>query len=305
MASTIMSEKTIAVKRRQNMENLAGFGFLLPSLIGFTGFILLPMIFSLFLSFNEWSMISGLKGIKFAGLDNFLMMPADVKFKIAMLNTFKYTILTVPVSIILGFIIAVLIHDYVFGKNLMKIAVFLPYISSLVAITVVWKVLLNPTRGPVNMFLMALGVDNPPGWFASTRWAIPGVALETIWLTIGYNVVLYMAGFTGINSDLYDAASIDGCGGFRRVLHITIPGAAPTTFFLTIMALINSFKVFDQVSIIQAGSPSADASLVIAYQIYLQAFQYYKTGYASAMSWVLFVIIMIVTLVQWKFDKPQ
>jgi multiple sugar transport system permease protein len=305
MANMVIPAKTVSVKQRQRIENIAGFGFLLPSLIGFAGFILLPMIFSLFLSFNEWSMISGFKGIKFVGLENFKMMPTDVKFKIAMLNTFRYTILTVPVSIILGFIIAVLIRDYVFGKNLMKIAVFLPYISSIVAITVVWKVLLNPTRGPVNMFLMALGIDNPPGWFASTRWAIVGVALETIWLTIGYNVILYMAGFTGINSDLYDAASIDGCGGFRRVLHITIPGAAPTTFFLTIMALINSFKVFDQVSIIQAGSPSADASLVIAYQIYLQAFQYYKMGYASAMSWVLFVIIMIITLVQWKFDKSQ
>ncbi|GHT63142.1 ABC transporter permease [Spirochaetia bacterium] len=296
---------TVTLRERQNRENLAGLAFLLPSLIGFVGFIVLPMLFSLYLSFHEWSMISGFKGIKFVGLENFRIMPGDVKFKIAMYNTLRYTILTVPISIILGLIIAVLIHDYVYGKNFIKIAVFLPYISSLVAITVVWKVLLNPTRGPVNMFLMTLGVQNPPGWFASTKWAIVGVSLETIWLTIGYNVVLYMAAFTGISSDLYDAASIDGCGGLRRVLYITIPGAGPTTFFLTIMALINSFKVFDQVSIIQAGSPSADASLVIAYQIYLQAFQYYKMGYASAMSWVLFAIIMVITLVQWHFDKSQ
>jgi multiple sugar transport system permease protein len=297
--------KIVTLRERQTKENLAGLVFLLPSLAGFIGFVFLPMLFSLYLSFHEWSMISGFKGIKFIAFENFKMMPMDIKFRIAMLNTMKYTVLTVPISIILGFIIAVLIHDYVYGKNIIKTAVFLPYISSLVAITVVWKVILNPTRGPLNMFLMTLGVQNPPGWFASTKWAIVGVSLETIWLTIGYNVVLYLAAFTGINGDLYDAASIDGCGGLRRVLHITIPGAAATTFFLTIMALINSFKVFDQVSIIQAGSPSADASLVIAYQIYLQAFQYYKMGYASAMSWVLFAIIMIVTLIQWRFDKPQ
>lgn len=305
MSTAGLTKGAPALKKRQRKENLAGFAFLLPSLIGFFAFILLPMLFSLVLSFTEWSMISGFQGIKFAGLDNFKMMLTDVKFKIAMVNTLKYTVLTVPVSIILGFVIAVLIHDYVFAKKAMKIAVFLPYISSLVAITVVWKVILNPTRGPVNMLLMTLGVENPPGWFASTQWAIVGVALETVWLTIGYNVVLYMAGFTGISADLYDAAAIDGCGGLRRVLHITIPGAAPTTFFLTIMSLIGSFKVFDQVSIIQAGSPSADASLVIAYQIYLQAFQYYKMGYASAMSWVLFLIIMIITVVQWRLEGRE
>lgn len=260
------------------------------------------MLFSLLLSFTEWSMISGFKGLKFIGLGNFQMMFTDVKLKIALMNTFRYTLITVPCSLVLGFVIAVLIHDYSYAKTAVRIGVFMPYISSLVAITVVWKVLLNPTRGPVNMLLMALGVQNPPGWFASTQWAIVGVSLISIWLSIGYNVVLYMAGFTSINSDLYDAASIDGCGGLRRVLHVTIPGVAPTTFFLMIMSLIGSFKVFDQVSIIQAGSPSADASLVIAYNIYLQAFQYYKMGYASAMSWLMFVIIMIITLIQWKFE---
>jgi ABC-type sugar transport system permease subunit len=150
---------------------------------------------------------------------------------------------------------------------------------------------------------MSLGIKHPPGWFASTKWAMVGVSLETVWLTIGYNVVLYMAGFTGINTDLYDAASIDGCGGFRRVIHITIPGVAPTTFFLTVMSLINAFKVFDQVSVINYRAN--DASLVIAYQIYLQAFSYFRMGYASALAWVLFVMVMIITIIQWKFGDSS
>lgn len=302
-----MSIRTITLQQRQNKENFSGFAFLFPSLIGFFCFIFLPMLFSLFLSFHEWNMISGFKGIKFIGFENFSFMPEDVKLKIAMSNTLKYTVLTVPVSIILGFILAVLIHDYAYGKNTLRAIIFLPYISSLVAITVVWKVILHPTMGPVNMFLKALGVDNLPGWFASTKWAIVGLAFQSIWLTIGYNIVLYMAAFTGINGELYEAASIDGCGGVRRVIFVTLPGVSSTTFFLTIMGFINSFKVFDQVSIIIAGggSPSADASLVIAYQIYLQAFQYYRMGYASAMSWVLFFIILLITLIQWKVSDAK
>lgn len=279
-----------------------GLLFLMPSLIGLIVFILIPMISSFLLSFTEWSVIKGLSGVKFVGLENFLNLFEDVKFKIAMSNTLKYSLMTVPTSLVIGFIIAVLIHDYCFAKNAMKVAIFMPYISSLVAITVVWQVLLNPTRGPVNMLLRSIGVSNPPGWFASTQWAIVGVALETIWLTIGYNMVIYSAGFTAINTDLYDAASIDGCGGFRRTIYVTIPGVSSTTFFLVIMAIINSFKVFDQISVIQSGTPS-DATLVIAYNIYLQAFSYYKMGYASAMSWIMFLILMVITVVQWKFGE--
>lgn len=298
-----ITTRSKSLTRRSVKENLTALCFLWPSLLGFVCFVLIPILFSLILSFTDWSIMSGLKGMKFVGLDNFKMMFTDIKLGVAVKNTLKYAVLTVPASIILGFVVAVLIHDYVYGKKVMRAMVFLPYISSLVAVTVVWKVLLNPTRGPINMLLMSLGIENPPGWFASTQWAIVGVALETVWLSIGYNVVLFMAGFTSVDSDLYDAASIDGCGGLRRVIHVTIPGVAPTTFFLTIMATINAFKVFDQVSIIQAGSPSADSSLVIAYDIYLQAFQYYRMGYASAISWALFLVIFLITIIEFKFKS--
>ena len=298
-----ITTRSKSLTRRSVKENLTALCFLWPSLLGFVCFVLIPILFSLILSFTDWSIMSGLKGMKFVGLDNFKMMFTDIKLGVAVKNTLKYAVLTVPASIILGFVVAVLIHDYVYGKKVIRAMVFLPYISSLVAVTVVWKVLLNPTRGPINMLLMSLGIENPPGWFASTQWAIVGVALETVWLSIGYNVVLFMAGFTSVDSDLYDAASIDGCGGLRRVIHVTIPGVAPTTFFLTIMATINAFKVFDQVSIIQAGSPSADSSLVIAYDIYLQAFQYYRMGYASAISWALFLVIFLITIIEFKFKS--
>lgn len=289
-------------KTRKGAENLAGYLFLLPSLAGFLGFIFLPMVFSLFLSFTKWSFISGFSGMEWKGLANFAALFKDIKFIASLKNTFLYTLYTVPVALILGFSVAVIIHDFVYGKTFLKISIFLPYISSLVAISVVWKVILHPSSGPVNQLLYHLGVQNLPGWFGSSKWALPGIAIETIWIQIGYNVVLYMAGFTGINKDLYDAAAIDGCSAWQRIRYITIPGVAPTTFFLTIMAMISSFKVFDQVSVITQGGPG-DSTMVLAYYIYQKAFTYYDMGYASAMSWILFAIILVITLIQWKFGN--
>ena len=305
MITAAPAKKTVTYSNRLRKENLSGFLFLAPSLAGFIGFILFPMVFSLFLSFTKWSFISGFKDIQIIGLQNFALLFNDYKFIAALKNTIFYIVLTVPISIIFGFIIAVIIRDFVFAKSAMKIAIFLPYISSLVAISIVWKVILHPTMGPVNQILMALGVADPPKWFGDSNWALIGIALETIWLQLGYNVILFLAGFTGINTDLYEAAKIDGCGSLRKVFYVTIPGSAPTTFFLTIMALINSFKVFDQVSVITQGGPG-DSTIVMAYYIYQEAFQYYDMGYASALSWVMFVIIMAITLIQWKFgDKTS
>lgn len=297
-----MKERYRLIKTKKGADNLAGFLFLLPSLAGFLCFVFTPMIFSLFLSFTKWSFISGLSGLEWKGLQNYASLFHDIKFMASLKNTFLYTIYTVPVSLLLGFTVAVIIHDFTYGKTFLKIAIFLPYISSLVAISVVWKVILNPSAGPVNQFLSALGVENLPGWFGSGKWALIGIAIETVWIQIGYNVVLYMAGFTSIDGQLYDAAAIDGCNSWQKIRYITVPGVAPTTFFLVIMALINSFKVFDQVSVITQGGPG-DSTMVLAYYIYQKAFTYYDMGYASAMAWILFAIILVITMIQWRFGN--
>ncbi len=287
---------------RKKSETLSGYLFLLPSLIGFFGFVLLPMLASLVISFTKGSFNMGLAGLEWRGFANYIALTKDYKFITAMVNTLKYTLYTVPVALILGFIIAVIIHDYTYGKTFLKVAIFVPYIASLVAVSVVWKVILNPSQGPVNQLLSALGVTNLPGWFGSSKWALIGVASETVWIQIGYNVVLFMAGFTNIDKTLYDAASIDGCNALQRIRYITIPGVASTTFFLTIMGMINSFKVFDQVSVLTQGGPG-DSTLVLAYYIYQKAFTFYDMGYASAMAWIMFIIILIITLIQWKFGN--
>jgi multiple sugar transport system permease protein len=285
-------------------ENIAGFFFLLPGLIGFLTFVLFPLVFSFLLGFTQWSFISGFNEIKFLGLSNFWQLITDFEFQQALQNTVLYTIGTVPVTIVLGFLIAVVLHRYVYAKNALKIAIFMPYISSLVAISVVWKILLFPAYGPVNEFLSWIGIAHPPGWFGDAKWALTALMIQTVWLQLGYNVIVYMAGLATVNLDLYDAASIDGAGAVRQLIHVTLPGVAATTFFLSIMGFIGSFKVFDQISVITQGGPGYSTE-VIAYYIYQQAFQFYHMGYASAMAWILFLIIFILTAIQWRYGNTE
>ncbi len=285
-------------------ENLAGYLFVLPSFTGFLVFVLFPMLFSLLLSFCNWSLISGLEQIKIVGLKNFALLMQDYQFVAAVTNTLFYTVATVPVTVILGFLLAVLLNKYVYARDALKIAVFMPYISSLVAVSVVWRVILYPSFGPVNEFLRSIGISDPPKWFGDPKWALPAIAIETIWIQLGYNVVVFLAGLTAINQDLYDAAAIDGAGAVRRLIHVTIPGVEATTFFLSIMGVIGSFKVFDQISVITQGGPG-NSTLVLAYYIYQNAFQFYNMGYASAIAWMLFLFIFAVTAVQWRFGNRE
>jgi multiple sugar transport system permease protein len=180
----------------------------------------------------------------------------------------------------------------------------MPYISSLVAVSVVWRVLLYPSFGPVNEFLRSIGISDPPKWFGDPRWALSAIAIESVWIQLGYNVVVFLAGLTAINQDLYDAAAIDGAGAMRRLIHVTIPGVEATTFFLSIMGVIGSFKVFDQISVITQGGPG-NSTLVLAYYVYQNAFQFYSMGYASAVAWMLFLAIFAITAVQWRFGNRE
>jgi multiple sugar transport system permease protein len=290
--------------RTRRHENLAGYLFVLPSFTGFMVFVLFPVLFSFFLSFSKWSLISGLDQIKLVGLRNFVLLMRDYQFIAAVKNTLFYTVATVPATVVLGFLLAVLLNKYVYGRDALKIAVFMPYISSLVAVSVVWRVLLYPSFGPVNEFLRSIGISDPPKWFGDPRWALSAIAIESVWIQLGYNVVVFLAGLTAINQDLYDAAAIDGAGAMRRLIHVTIPGVEATTFFLSIMGVIGSFKVFDQISVITQGGPG-NSTLVLAYYVYQNAFQFYSMGYASAVAWMLFLAIFAITAVQWRFGNRE
>jgi len=279
----------------------AAFWFLLPSMVGFVTFIALPVIGSLFLSLTEWNFLTGFDGIKFVGLQNFktLLSFKDLWFTDSMRHSLLYTVVQVPLNLVLGLFVAVLIDRYVYGKKLFKVTVFIPYISSIVASAVVWMVVFQPSYGPVNNLLCAIGIENPPRWFVDAVWAFPTIILFQLWLGLGYTVIVFMSGLKSIPAELYETATTDGASELQKFFKITVPMISPTTFFLATMGIISSFKVFDSISVITGGGPGR-ATTVIAFYIYREAFKYYRMGTANAAAWIMFVIIFIVTMVQLK-----
>lgn len=291
-------------KKRNKTENeiLPAMIFLLPSFLGFLVFYFFPVIASLILSFTKWDLSSGFSNIKFVGLSNFKAIMKDVWFTDSMVNSLVFTASTVIIGMVLALLLAVLITRAAYFKQTLKAIFFMPYISSTVAVAIVWMIILQPKFGPVNQFLRAIGVTNPPNWLVDVNWALPSLIAMYVWQNLGYNMIVYISGLTSISSDLYEAAEVDGAGPVKKFFHITVPMIAPTTFFLLIMGIINSFKVFDQVQVLTQGGPGTSTA-VLALYIYRQAFRFYNMGYASAAAWIMFIIIFIVTLIQMRGQR--
>lgn len=297
------NQKLYNQKRRTIMrENITGFLFILPGFIGFAVFILIPVIMSLGISFTEWNFLKGWGEITFHGLENYIRLFKDDWFFASLRNNILFTAVTIPTLLVLGLVTAEIINRHCYGGNMVRVFMFIPYIASVVAICTVWQVMLQPSYGPVNQFLMSVGIENPPKWLVDEKWAIWAIIIISIWTQLGYYVAVFMAGLKNISQDLYEAAQIDGATSFRQFYHITIPMVRPTTFFLAIMGIIGSFKVFDLISVLTQGGPGNSTS-VMAYYIYKTAFQEFKMGYACALAWMLFIIIFIVTLMQWKYQS--
>lgn len=287
---------------RRARNNLNGYLFLLPSLLGFLFIIVIPVIASLFLSFTEWDMVSGIDGIKFIGFQNYIEMWTDDWFTSSFKNNLLYSVMMVPLTLGLGLLIAVLLNEKVYCRGPLRAMYFVPYISNAVAVSIVWMALLHPSRGPINAFLSTIGIANPPRWLASSQWALISVTVINVWINAGYCMVIYLAALQGIPKELYEAAEIDRATGFKKFRYITLPLLSPTTFFLLINLIITSFKVFATINVITQGGPG-NATMVLVYYLYLSAFRYYRMGYASALAWVLFILIFIVTLIQWRGQK--
>jgi multiple sugar transport system permease protein len=283
-------------------ENLAGYLFILPNLSGYILFILLPIIFSLYLVFNDWEYLKGFAGIHWIGLDNFKALGKDPKFLKALQNNIVFTVVSVPASLIFGLLLAVILNKYVFFKNMLRTFIFLPYVSSLVAVSVIWSIMYSARTGPINQFLLTIGIAHPPGWLSSPQSALYAIIIMSVWVTIGYAMVIYLAGIQSVPKDLYEASEMDGASKLRQFFQITIPMLTPTTFLVIVTLMIWSFQVFGPVAVMTQGGP-IDSTMVLSYHIYLLAFRFYKMGYAATVSWVLFAIIFIVTMIQWQFQK--
>lgn len=288
-------------KKAKRKELITGLLFILPSFLGFLIFTLIPVVISLYLSFTEWNFMQGFEGIKFVGIKNYLKLFSDEWFVSSYTNNIVFTVVTVPVLIALGLIVAFILNKHVYAGKTIRTMIFIPYIASVVAVCTVWMVLLQPSYGPVNSFLRMIGIENPPGWLADYKWSLPSIMIVYIWQQVGYYAIVFIAGLKGIPEDVYEAARVDGASVIRQFFSITVPLISPTTFFLTMMGIIGSFKVFDQISVLTQGGPGSSSS-VMAYYVYKSAFEYYDMGYANTLAWALFVLVFIVTLFQWKMQ---
>lgn len=287
--------------KKARKDFFTGMGFILPSLLGFLIFTFIPVVISLCLSFTSWNFMEGIEGIKFNGLANYIRLFSDEWFLNSYKNNIIFTAVTVPVLIALGLVMATIINKYIYGGGVVRTMIFIPYIASVVAVCTVWMVLLQPSYGPVNEFFRSIGIANPPGWLADFKWSLPSIMIIYVWQQVGYYSIVFLAGLKGLPEDVYEAAKVDGASSIRQFFSLTVPLISPTTFFLTIMGIIGSFKVFDQISVLTQRGPGSSSS-VMAYYVYRTAFDYFEMGYANTLAWALFVLVFIVTLVQWKMQ---
>ncbi len=285
-------------------EALMGYVFIIPEMAGILLLGVFSLVFSLYLSFTEWNLVGGFEAIHWIGLDNFKLMLSDAKFFKALTNNLIYTVIIVPVSMAIALLLAVIIHYAVYAKEWFKVMFFIPYIATTVAVATVFSALFHPTLGVVNSFLMQIGISDPPKWLGSTDYALWVIIFIGAWQVIGYNIIIFLAGLTSIPEDVYEAAEIDGAGKIQQFFRITVPLLGPTTFFLSITSIVASFKVFDLIAFLTEGGPN-NATNVLVYYLYEEGFQNFRMGYASALSWVLFLVIAIITTVTGRLQKNQ
>ncbi|NUU07901.1 sugar ABC transporter permease [Leifsonia sp. C5G2] len=289
--------------RKRPAKRRAAYGatvalFLLPSLIPLLAFVIGPMISAAWTSLHEWNLIGDMKWV---GLDNYRFLIADPASQQAFLHTVYYIVGYLPLVYLGGLGLALALNSKLKGRAFLRGVYFLPVVTSWVVVALVWRWLLNPSVGVVNYVLSLVGIHGP-GWWSDPAWSMPSIIIASAWKDLGFVMVILLAGLQTINPDLYEAAEIDGAGWWRRLFSITLPMLSPSTFFVIVLSLINGFQVFDQVYVMTGGGPN-NSSRVVVQQVYDLTFRYGQAGMASALSWLLFLVILIVTLVQFYGQK--
>ena len=297
----------------ERKNTLVAYSFLAPNFIGFAVFTLVPVICAIALSLFEWNG-GDISKLKFVGLDNYATIFATKKVAekgigyffnradlgIALKNTVFYTVVTVPLTIVRALALALLLNR-IRGAVFFRTVFFFPYVSSMVAICVCWSFMLMKD-GPVNQLIMGLGIDFNKAWTADSTMAIWSIILVSVWRNMGYYMVLYLAALQGIPRELMEAATVDGANKWQQFLHVTLPQLKPTTFFVSVMMVISCFKIYDVVAIMTDGGPGRTTKMLVTY-IYDEAFVKVRYGQASAISMVLLVIVLLVTIIQFSSEK--
>jgi multiple sugar transport system permease protein len=295
----------IAVKKRRLRQpggklTLQAYAFLLPSFLGLLAFSLLPIIAVFILSFFNWGLIAQ---PTFVGLKNYGTMFSSTSFWHSLLVTFAYILLNIPMQTVFALLLALLLNQKIPGRGIFRTLFVVPWMATAVAMGIVWQWIFDPQSGSLNSFLSLFHITGP-AWLSSTVWALPAIAAVNIWQYTGYNMLFFLAGLQGIPPDFYEAASLDGANPVQRFFAITLPLLSPTLFFVLVTDIIGSAQVFDTVYVMTQGGPGG-ATSVINFNIFRQAFQFFHAGYASALSMVLFVILIIITLLQVLYFRKR
>jgi multiple sugar transport system permease protein len=287
--------------RKKRRENIYGYLFLAPWLIGFFGLFVGPGLWSLYLSLTKYDVIGT---PTFIGADNYVkMFTDDDLFYSSLWRTFYFAGVGVPLGVIGSMLLAILLNQKLRGVSVYRTLFFMPTLVPLVASVVLWKWLLDTNFGIVNQTLVSLGMSDPPGWFSERQWAIPSLILMRLWGSIGgTQMIIFLAGLQGIPEELYDAADIDGAGTWRRIWHITIPLLTPTIFFNTVLGIIGALQTFAAAFVATEGGPGY-ATWFFSLHIYKQAFDYFNMGYGAALAWFFAIIIVALTIFQMRLSK--
>ena len=298
-----MAEQELRTKRRSSKLNrkewVAGYLFLLPNLIGFLIFTAIPVVMGLVISMTDYS---GFGKLNFVGIQNYINMFKDSNFTISLKNNFFYTISTVPLTIGFSLLLALMLNRKLYGGNIFKTIYFFPNLTSMVAVGCVWLQLFQVKNGPVNQLLTYFGVENPPKWFWGTSTAMASIVIVVVWKQAGYYMIMFLGGLKSIPTHLYEAAKIDGASALKTFWYITWPMLSPTTFMVTILTFIASFQVFDIINVTTEGGPGRETNVLVM-RVYQEAFRYGKMGYAASIGYFLFLIIFLLTIVQWRAQK--
>lgn len=306
-STQVATAESAAHKKRQRRRTLVAYSFIAPNFIGFAIFTLGPIVMAFIMAFTDWD---GNNAMNFVGLQNFRDIFTDDRFLASLKNTLVYSVFTVPFTLVIALALAMLLNRPIHGRNFFRTVVFFPYVASLVAVAAVWNMIFSPAKGSIaNQVLMNVFHAAPSKWAASPNTVMLTIIMFSIWKNMGYYMVIYLAGLQGINTELYEAASLDGAGSWQKFVNVTLPQLRPTTFFVTIILTINCFKVYDIVYMLAGGSNGVvnQSAIVLVYYIYEEAFRNWKLGTASAASMILFLIVLAITLIQFhgqsKYDN--
>ena len=283
---------------------LVGWLFIAPNLLGVLLFTFIPLASVVALSFTEWNLVSGFEGIEFVGLDNFWFVLQDPTFWRSLLITIAYAGVAVPLTLVVGLALSMALNRDLPGRGLLRACFFIPYIVNIVAIGMTWMMLLDPSAGLLNQFLGSFGLEALPGWFASSRWALPALILVTIWAQAGYACLIYLSALQDAPEQLYEAARIDGAGRWTTFRTITWPALLPSTIFLLITLFVGISQSFGMIALITNGGPGASTT-TLSFYMYQTSFQFYRFGYASAVGLVTFVGIFVLMLAMWRAQRGR